>query len=137
VLADLQERLAHARAQTEAAVGLRQTEPVQQPQPEGRTSARQRPQLEALREVRSTGLARLLDFQEALSLVDGVESVAVVDAGDESARFVVELVRSDSPGGTAGDPTRVCAWCGKLIAVGGPQLSHGLCEECAARMRDI
>jgi len=29
------------------------------------------------------------------------------------------------------DLTIVCAWCDELLAAGGPEVSHGLCDTCA------
>jgi len=29
----------------------------------------------------------------------------------------------------------ICAWCGKVIRIGKEPASHGICKECAAKMR--
>ncbi len=34
-------------------------------------------------------------------------------------------------GNAAEEPTTVCAWCGKVTARRGAEISHGICEQCA------
>ena len=36
----------------------------------------------------------------------------------------------------ADQPTTVCAWCGKVTARRGAQISHGICEPCALVLLD-
>ena len=85
-------------------------------------------------DVESDDLEALLDFQERLSTLSGVESIAVAGTTPTGARIIVELTGT-FPGTLDMDdeelPTLVCAWCGKLMRAGGDQVSHGLCEDCA------
>ncbi|MGH7752881.1 MAG: hypothetical protein ACREN5_08705 [Gemmatimonadales bacterium] len=76
-------------------------------------------------------LERVLNFQEALALVEGVTNITLIGAPEGRAHLVVELGEVAK---AAVDPTIVCAWCGRLIAEGGAQVSHGLCPDCAARV---
>ena len=98
--------------------------------PEATASRPARSGLAAMVEVRSRSIEQLLTFEEGLARIDGVESVSVVGSTTSGTRFLVHVA-----GGEAVERlTRICAWCGKLIEAGGPQVSHGLCADCAAKM---
>lgn len=81
----------------------------------------------------STGDRRvLLDFEEALGQIAGVDRVALSVLKDGQASFLVTLSeRADTTDEGPGFSV-VCAWCGRLLTLGGVRVSHGLCPDCAA-----
>jgi hypothetical protein len=140
-----------AREAVQAASGARVEEPADEGQPgERRESLRpQRTAAEAaersrLRSTTSPEFQRLLVFQDDLTNIPGVASVTVAGVGAGGTKFLVELEsvaegsrRAAEPEPPpAESPTLICAWCGRLIARGGPQVSHGLCPECSAPFVD-
>jgi hypothetical protein len=101
----------------------------------GRPETRSAGSTTARLEVRSQDLERVLDFQEALALVEGVERISIVGTTEDGAHLIVQLTSEKEPELDAGDePTLVCAWCGRLIAAGSEEISHGLCADCAAKV---
>ncbi len=92
-------------------------------------------------EVHGGNFERLLDLQQRMSELEGVASVVVTGVDRGRATLLVDLQHSPPPLGEPlnftnsepGEvpPTLVCAWCGAILSVGGPQVSHGLCAACA------
>lgn len=72
--------------------------------------------------------ANLLGFLDRLGEMEGVTRVSVVGAEHGHLRVLVER-------GEETPPTVVCASCGKVLAAGGPAVSHGLCRQCAEAWR--
>lgn len=82
-------------------------------------------------QVRGSEPEQILRFLDRLRETEAVERVIVSSMEGNRASVVVLLgpepqAQEESPG-----PTVVCARCSKVIARGGPQVSHGLCNECA------
>lgn len=46
------------------------------------------------------------------------------------------IISPRSPFRPTGIAKRVCAWCGKMMEDGDEPATHGICEECAARMEE-
>lgn len=66
------------------------------------------------------------DLRSRISRLPLVDS-AVFEDGPAGTTLVVDLRRQESP-------TVVCAICGRTLADGSSEVSHGLCEACAAKM---
>jgi hypothetical protein len=96
----------------------------------------QGPAIDVELDVSAAGQNALAGFEEALAQVPGVQRVSLKHFGDGKATFAVELRAA----GAAAPPEEegfsvVCAWCGKLLTLGGARISHGLCADCAAQAR--
>ncbi len=74
----------------------------------------------------------LVDFEDALSQITGVERVALKNFGDGHAAFAVTLAGVGGASEAGPGFSVVCAWCGRLLTLGGVRISHGLCPDCAA-----
>jgi hypothetical protein len=75
----------------------------------------------------------LMDFEEALGQIAGVQRVALKDLSEGHASFEVTLAaRAEARAETGPGLSVICAWCGKLLTLGGARISQGLCSECAA-----
>lgn len=83
-------------------------------------------------EVSTADRQVLLDFEDALGQIAGVDRVALNGLKDGQASFAVTLTeRADTTDEGPGFSV-VCAWCGRLLTLGGVRVSHGLCPDCAA-----
>ncbi|HEY5476939.1 MAG TPA: hypothetical protein VIK11_09500 [Tepidiformaceae bacterium] len=83
-------------------------------------------------EVGGANRQALIDFEDALGQVTGVERVALRDLSDGRASFTVTLSTPRDTGDDGPGFSVVCAWCGRLLTLGGVRVSHGLCPDCAA-----
>lgn len=83
-------------------------------------------------EVNGSRRQALLDFEDALGQIAGVDRVALTGFSEGQASFAVTLggLSEDSVSGPGFSV--VCAWCGRLLTLGGVRVSHGLCPDCAA-----
>jgi hypothetical protein len=87
-------------------------------------------------QVRHASIEDLLDFQEQLARLPGVAGVSISAMGEGGAALVVEM-RGGEPiprerDGDDAAPTVVCTVCGRTIAQGSDQVSHGLCSDCTS-----
>ncbi len=119
----------------ESRTGPAPVPPSRSPSPEAARTGRG--PVRAALDVESDEIGVLLDFQERLATLEGVESIAVAGTTSGGTRLIVELADvSPEPAPFApvdiGLPTLLCAWCGKLMRAGTRDISHGLCEDCAA-----
>ena len=84
-------------------------------------------------EAAPTPTESLLTFRDALAETAGVGRVLLTEFGDDHATFAITAA-SAGPEATATEaPSVVCAWCGRLLTLGGSMVSHGICPACAAR----
>ncbi len=83
-------------------------------------------------EVNGGDRQALIDFEDSLSQIAGVERVALKDFGDGHAAFAVTLSGVGEASDAGPGFSVVCAWCGRLLTLGGVRISHGLCPDCAA-----
>lgn len=85
-------------------------------------------------QVRHASIEDLLDFQEQLARLPGVAGVSISAMGEGGAALVVEMRGGEQPPAererNEAAPTVVCTVCGRTIAEGGEQVSHGLCSDC-------
>lgn len=79
-------------------------------------------------EIRGGDIARMIDFQERLGQIKEVSRVSVVGLEGDRATLIVELDKPQAP-------TTICMGCDRVLAEGGPTVSHGLCDSCAAAFK--
>lgn len=82
-------------------------------------------------DVSSSNKQALIDFEDALSQIAGVQRVALKSLDDGQAVFGVTLSAACAAEDAAPGFSVVCSWCGRLLTLGGVRVSHGLCPECA------
>lgn len=75
-------------------------------------------------ETPTSAAGALLDFQEQLAGLEGVQRVTVAGSTADRTTFIVELVPEEHR------HRQVCARCGRILAEGIEPASHGLCEDC-------
>jgi len=74
----------------------------------------------------------LIEFEDALGQIAGVDRVALNGFSDGRASFAVTLSGLGEDSEAEPGFSVVCAWCGRLLTLGGVRISHGLCPDCAA-----
>jgi hypothetical protein len=79
-------------------------------------------------EIRGGDIARMIDFQERLGQIQEVSRVSVIGLEGDRATLLVELDKPQAP-------TTICMGCDRVLAEGGPKVSHGLCDSCAAAFK--
>lgn len=80
-----------------------------------------------------TPMESLLTFRDTLAETRGVGRVLLTEFVDDHATFLVALESASAEFTATEAPSVVCAWCGRLLTVGGSLISHGICPACAAR----
>jgi hypothetical protein len=82
--------------------------------------------------------AVLVDFVDDVAALPGVRSIATVGKDANQVTVLVDLRSSPTETGDGGaplpddasNPTVICSVCGRILAAGGGDVSHGLCPEC-------
>jgi len=83
-------------------------------------------------EASPTPTESLLTFKDALAETDGIGRVLLTEFVDDHATLVVTAVSAGLDVIATEAPSVVCAWCGRMLTVGGSMVSHGICPACAA-----
>lgn len=84
-------------------------------------------------EASPTQTESLLTFRNALAETRGVARVLLTEFVEDHATFVVSAALAGMDVAATEAPSVECAWCGRLLTVGGSMISHGICPVCAAR----
>jgi hypothetical protein len=120
------------------AATVRAQDPSAPPTPSITEPLEQRPPLARL-ETSFDNDAVLIDFVQEVAHLPRVLSAVTIGKNANQVTVLVDLRSSRTETGDGGEPlpadatnpTVICSVCGRILAAGGGDVSHGVCPECA------